>query len=284
MGVPMNFDSGYNQSSVLMEPIQQPMISTPAMMSMDDGCSCGSDCGGGCASNMGLGNGSLGLGSFGIGSGLGSGLGGLSQGGPMYAFFDFGVNFSENDSFFSDAVAGQLRGRPFGHKDAFIFGAGLGRYITSDMRVDFGARYRHLELEDQIPDSNGFGYLADGGNSVWTGMVTARHNLPGFHPCIKPYFSLGGGLAYHRAQASSWITGPSVSGFPQAHLSEETTEFAWSVGGGVAFKMTSNMFFDVDYQYIDMGDAATGTDTSGRSMQFGSLTANEVVFRLRYNF
>ena len=213
------------------------------------------------------------------------GLDGLFQGGgPMYAFFDFSAVFSDSESRFSNGVAGTQTGVPFGHKEAFSFGAGLGRYLSKDLRVDVSARNRYIELENQLPGAMGNAFHADGGSDVWTGMFNARHNLPGFHPCIKPYMSAGVGLAYHRAQASTILVGPAVVGPFQSHLNEESTEFAWSVGGGVAFKMTKKMFFDFDYQYIHLGDAATGVSTGGSSILFDELRAHEVAFRLRFNF
>lgn len=282
INAPMNFSSGNEMGSVLMQPASQSMT-------MSDDCGCGSDCGGSCES-MGLGNGRLGLGNLNgasIGHGLGSNVGSfrsLFEGGPMYAFFDFGGFFSESESRFSGTGLSPVAANPFGHKDSFLFGAGLGRYINNDLRIDLSARYRYVELEDQMPGANGFRYLADGGDDVWTGMLTARHNLPGVHPCIKPYLSVGAGFALHRAQASNLFVTPAVQGVRQPHTNEEFTEFAWAVGGGVAFKMTSHMFFDVDYQYINMGDAATGPAPGGRSILFDDLTANEVAFRLRFNF
>lgn len=265
---------GIDQSVLTSSVSSQPLVTA--------GCpSCGGSCQGICQHSMGTR-----LGSRATGLPLGSNFANAGQSaasGPMYAFFDFGGTFSENGSAFSTAPGSVI----FGHKDAFLFGAGLGRYLTPRLRVDLSARNRYVELEDQEPDPLAFGLLsnADGGDSVWTVMLTGRYDLPGPHPCIKPYLSSGIGLAYHRAQATTQLVNGFFPSFPTAYPNDETNEFAWSAGAGIAFKMTQNMFFDLDYQYIDMGDAATGNTAFGStSVTFNDLTANEIAFRLRFNF
>ncbi len=281
----------------LSDSVSQDSIIGPASIpSFNDSCGqCGDDCGGTCQPRM-LGSRigqfnrkppGIGVNGASIGNGLGSNVGNvrsLFQDQPMYAFFDFNGFFSESESRFSNGMPGQASGAPFGHKDSFGFGAGLGQYITNDFRMDISARNRYVELENQLPVPGGQSFQVDGGSDVWTGMLNGRHNLPGIHPCIKPYLSVGAGLAYHRSQASTRLVGPGGVGPFQSHLNEETTEFAWSVGAGIAFKMTRRMFFDVDYQFIDFGDAATGPVPGVGSVLFEDLRANEVAFRLRFNF
>lgn len=207
----------------------------------------------------------------------------LGSGKPAYMFVDFGGYFGEG--------TGNLNGISIEQGDNLLFGAGFGRYLTDDLRIDLSGRYRFAESEFDldVPAGSAFGF--DGGTEIFTTMLTGRYSLPGFNGCIKPYFSAGVGAAYGRSHATAvspfgfggTVTTPAVNS--EGFRSDEETTFAYVLGGGLALKMTDKMYFDLDYQYIDFGNGReTGPSSSGNTVVFDDQSGHEVAFRLRFNF
>lgn len=205
----------------------------------------------------------------------------VSAGAKRYAFFDFGGYFGDSDSSFGGPNAAN-RGR-YPHRDNVLFSGGFGRYFSDRFRMDISSRYRFVEVDGGFVNSTTGAVGIDGGSNAWTGMLTGRHDLPGLHPCIKPYVSAGVGLAFHRTHATSIVSQAALIQ-QLGHYTEESTEFSWAVGGGVAFKMTRNVYFDLDYQYIDLGDVSSGIDINGDRVLFDDLVGHEVALRLRFDF
>ena len=206
---------------------------------------------------------------------------------PSYMFIDFGGYFGRGTATLGGSNLS------FGQDDNLLFGAGVGRYLCNNVRVDLSGRYRFAEIDgdDLIDASSPFQVQnVDGGTEIFTTMLTGRYDLPGFSGCIKPYFSAGVGLAYGRSHGSATTVGASTplslpvlnaEGFP----SEEATTFAYVLGGGVSLKMTDQMYFDLDYQYTAFNeDRETAPSFAGNTIRFDNLAANEVAFRLRFNF
>jgi len=205
-------------------------------------------------------------------------------GGPAYMFVDFGGYFGDGTASLSsnDSLS-------FDQDDNLLFGAGFGRYLTRDFRIDLSARYRFAEIEeDSLFDSlAGNSVELDGGTEFFTTMLTGRYSMPG-NSCIKPYLSAGIGFAYGRSHGTS-ISSGGPAGLSAVNTegfrSSESTSLAYALGGGVAFKMTERMYFDLDYQYTEFGtDRETGTSASGDRILFDDVNGNEVAFRLRFNF
>ncbi len=241
-----------------------------------------------------VGNNSCEPADYGAGGGMGLrgfGLANALSSSAMYMFVDIG-------SFQGDSEACILSNTyQFDMGDNLIRGAGIGRYLTQDLRVDVSTRYRFAEVDPgsvaQVVAANPTELRIDGGSNVWSTLLTARHNLPGLHPCIKPYLSGGIGFADHNThgvlvQTESLL--PPGGSQPvdvvtrTAYDSNDMIEFAWAVGGGLSFKMTRNMFIDVDYQYVNLGEALSGFSDRGDQVNFEDITGHEVVLRFRYDF
>ena len=206
---------------------------------------------------------------------------------PSYMFVDFGGYFGRGTATLEGSNLS------FEQDDNLLFGAGVGRYLCNNFRVDLSGRYRFAEIDgDSLIDASSPFQVQniDGGTEIFTTMLIGRYDLPGFRGCIKPYFSAGVGVAYGRSHGSATTVGANspfdlavlnAEGFP----SNEETTFAYVLGGGVSMKMTDKMYFDLDYQYTAFNeDRETGASFSGNRIQFDNLAANEVAFRLRFNF
>ncbi len=94
---------------------------------------------------------------------------------------------------------------------------------------------------------------------------------------MTPYFGGGLGLAYLNTDYSAYATGGSVSN------SSSDLNFAWNVGGGVAWSINDSMALDLGYRYVDLGKADSGVvninNFSGNSSV--DYTAHELSLGLR---
>ncbi|NNE01271.1 MAG: porin family protein [Pirellulaceae bacterium] len=75
-------------------------------------------------------------------------------------------------------------------------------------------------------------------------------------------------------------TGPfnDVKRFP----TDRSSDFAYCLGAGVAVDLTSRVKFDVEYQFLDIGDSATLFDSNFDAISFGGGGLHELAFGLRF--
>ncbi|GDX89921.1 hypothetical protein LBMAG45_17770 [Nitrospirota bacterium] len=65
----------------------------------------------------------------------------------------------------------------------------------------------------------------------------------------------------------------------------DKTDFAWNVGGGVAYALTEHISLDVTYRYADLGKANWGASfTDVVRLTANNLHTNEFLFGARYQF
>lgn len=110
---------------------------------------------------------------------------------------------------------------------------------------------------------------------------------------FTPYLRGGIGLSRIRTisdftaaiNSPALIAGLGLGGptnFAGAFPKDESTEFAWNLGAGLAIDLTGAIKFDFEYQFLDVGSAATGFDANGDALSFGGGGMHEVTFGFRF--
>ncbi len=103
---------------------------------------------------------------------------------------------------------------------------------------------------------------------------------------FTPYIGAGLGLAYldtdYKASIASGGAGTSVKS------SDQSWNFAWSLGAGVAYHLSDVMALDLGYRYLDLGSGDAGSiHVSGQPGNYSGspsvdYTAHEIVLGLRF--
>lgn len=174
----------------------------------------------------------------------------------------------------------------FKNKRDGVFGGGLAvGYDFNDqyqvpVRVEIAGHFRDNAKEDQsFTDANGNSESIKNKVRMDTYMVNGYYD---FHntSAFTPYLTAGVGLS-HLVHKASDDNG--------AGMSANTNNFAWGVGAGVKYEVTSNISVDASYRYIDGGKI-----TNGGNKNWGSTTdslnvstkaaSNDLMMGVTYKF
>jgi len=225
--------------------------------------------------------------------------------GGWYLRGDIGFSSEQVETLFNaqvnNNVAGiRLRNVDRGFDAAPIFGVGVGYQFNQWLRADVTAEYRGaanfhgLDITTfqtaggptTAPDS----YSAS--KSAWVFLANAYADL-GTWWCVTPFVGAGVGVAYNTIShfrdlgvGSSGAVGGIVStGFAN---SATTTNLAWALHAGLAYKATPGMTVELAYRYLNLGSAQTadlvsfdGTQNLG-PMHFNDLTSHDVKLGVRW--
>jgi opacity protein-like surface antigen len=208
----------------------------------------------------------------------------------FYARGDIGGSFSTSTG--GNILNGDGFGNDFG--SSVTFSGGVGMYVPTpgwpfQLRVDLTGGYRP-DLGGTHTGSAG-GFTLTGHTNLDTATVLANiyADIP-TGTAFTPYVGFGIGAAINSLDTIKY----DFNGVPSATEAGTTqTNFAWTVGLGVSYAMSSNLLLDVGYHYLDAGDvkssgvvqvfgrpAASATQTPLKS----DLSTHEVTIGLRYNF
>lgn len=100
---------------------------------------------------------------------------------------------------------------------------------------------------------------------------------------FTPFFGGGIGAAMHNTSTRGTIISTGVTG----NSSNSRANFAWSLGAGVNYEITSHWSADLAYRYLDTGKVDFGNTTSSSTsgaMLTGDATAHELLAGVRYQF
>ena len=109
---------------------------------------------------------------------------------------------------------------------------------------------------------------------------------------FTPYVGGGIGLALIDNKGSATLLWSSVGWYDEKYKisSNDSTNFAWNIGGGVGFDLTDNLTLDLNYRFAGLGEAETKkTDvTSSGAILLKNKTSNlymhQALLSLRYTF
>jgi opacity protein-like surface antigen len=161
-----------------------------------------------------------------------------------------------------------------------VFGAGIGFSPLPFLRTDLTVTYRS-DYSGSATDTTilpGITLTAKSKIKSLVGMANAYYDFPIPGP-VTPY--VGGGIGVARNELGT--TTISAGGTQLAAVGGSTkTQFAWQVGGGLAFSVLPTIAIDIAYHYLDAGKFETAS--IGGSSASGRLKAHEVTAGLRVGF
>jgi opacity protein-like surface antigen len=95
---------------------------------------------------------------------------------------------------------------------------------------------------------------------------------------FTPYIGAGAGVSWLRTGEVFSISYP-VDNLPK----EAHWNFAWAAMAGVAYNFTPSLLLDVNYRYLQMGDAITRGDVWVNQVTVKDLSSHEFRVGIRYN-
>lgn len=117
-----------------------------------------------------------------------------------------------------------------------------------------------------------------------TAMLNAWYDIP-TGTALTPYLGGGIGVAFIRHKSTA-IENPGTDDQEVINNSKNFSNFAWSLGGGVAYNINDNWALDVGYRYIDAGDHKMhykGAD-SFLFTQIDKIESHDIMLGFRYGF
>ncbi|MCL1824466.1 MAG: outer membrane beta-barrel protein [Betaproteobacteria bacterium] len=179
-------------------------------------------------------------------------------------------------------------------KGAAILGLAVGydfkRQFSLPIRAELEYAYLGRASKTYYTDRGEYGGLQAlkmtlGGSTLFANTYFDLHNDSAF----TPYVSVG--LGYSFVSAKGKFSFPEYSGVTVAQFKEKTsTNFAWNLGIGAAWKLTDNIALDMGYRYANLGKAKTGYlyDYYGASYnawaKTNNVTSHQFLFGARFSF
>jgi opacity protein-like surface antigen len=175
---------------------------------------------------------------------------------------------------------------------AFV-GGGIGYRFNRIFRSDLTFSWMPgLSAKPVSSGTTGAGFSYGSANldslvGLANGYVQLDGLLPASFGAFQPYIDGGIGLARNHLATLA------VDGIPPDAVSGATkTNFAWAVGAGVAYPITSQLSVDFAYRFLNIGPIATGntgisslgTGFSITAMKSEDVTVHTITAGLRWNF
>lgn len=99
---------------------------------------------------------------------------------------------------------------------------------------------------------------------------------------FTPYLGGGVGWAFlNYKNTRAMTTGGETEGFTDE---KDATNFAWSIGAGVSYALSSHFTLDVGYRYVDAGDVKVSAAGGEPLHAEASVASHDVMVGLRYSF
>jgi opacity protein-like surface antigen len=155
-----------------------------------------------------------------------------------------------------------------------FFEGGIGCQVASSLRIEITGG---VHLKSSLTDAFAGSLDADiGSQYVFVSSYWDITNYAGFTPYV------GGGIGASKNEISGLTA-------PLGATSGDDYDFAYHVGVGVSYDITSSLKFDLAYRYIDLGEVISGVDTAALPGDQGAISVDniqghEVKVGLRYHF
>jgi opacity protein-like surface antigen len=184
-----------------------------------------------------------------------------------------------------------------GSKTDTTFGGGISVGYDFDpqfnvpvrLELDYTARTRGeaKSSRDFTEDANLYGEEMKDKVSLQTLMLNSWVDIP-TGTAFTPYLGGGVGFGFIGYKGQYNVT-DKTGGIDDEHVSKSksTTNFAWSLGGGVAYDITDNWTVDLGYRYIDAGKVSMrlidglGEDFDKRKIK---VQSHDVMLGIRFTF
>jgi opacity protein-like surface antigen len=223
--------------------------------------------------------------------------------GGWYLRGDIGMTNSKarlHDNLYDTLPAGStLNQQGEGFTGGTSYGVGVGYQFNSWFRADITGEYRSrvgFSGTDftTFPGGSTGSDVYQGGYTSWVGLANIYADL-GTWWCLTPFVGAGVGAAHITTtglQDSGLTFAPGFgSGNPSSYFANgaSTTNLAWAVYAGVAYKVTNNFTVELAYRYLDMGTAVhgfgssfDGSNAGPSSFQFRDITSQDVRLGVRW--
>lgn len=156
------------------------------------------------------------------------------------------------------------------NKNKFMMSGALGfRYNYFRTELEYVWRNKNKYNHDEEGISTGYRFKSQ------SYMLNGYFDLAPYS-WLTPYVGAGIGFTKMKIDSDTIISGigPADKGWH-----ESTTNFTWSVGGGLSVKVTNRFNVDAGYRYYDMGKLKGYT-----GKEKNDITAQEVYGGIRYVF
>ncbi|WP_353572383.1 outer membrane protein [Candidatus Albibeggiatoa sp. nov. BB20] len=174
-------------------------------------------------------------------------------------------------------------------ENSVVYGFGVGFDTGKNVRLEAELRFRSLDTDDSYRDGLGSrteqSFSVNSQMDALTFMGNAIYDFDIQGSPLMPYVKAGIGFAKIDTEATLDIQ-PTFSQFGIGlwqYPDDDTTNFAWSLGFGARYAIQDNLYLDLEYQYIDMGEAATQVDVNGDHVE-ADLQSHEITLGLNYHF
>ena len=118
-----------------------------------------------------------------------------------------------------------------------------------------------------------------------TAMLNAWYDIP-TGTAFTPYVGGGLGVAFIRHKSTA-TENPGAADEERIHASKNFSNFAWSLGGGLAYNINDNWALDLGYRYIDAGDHKMSYQGEGGSYLYSKIDkieSHDIMLGVRYAF
>lgn len=201
--------------------------------------------------------------------------------GNWYLRGDIGYKIYEDPSGYYDLAGyGSMDGENL--DDTGVIGVGAGYRFNEWFRVDATIDYEwEAEMYGRLPCPAPCtaGSREAANLDAWTGLVNAYVDL-GNYSGLSPYVGAGLGVSLLR-------TSDVTSSSPGTYYGEDTWNFAWALMAGVGYDVTEQLTLDLNYRYMNLGDARSNTDPAAPGpgvIEWNDIAAHEIRVGMRYNF
>jgi outer membrane protein OmpA-like peptidoglycan-associated protein len=177
--------------------------------------------------------------------------------------------------------------------NSIYFDGGIGYRFNPMFRTDFTLGYLpSLKASGTVTGGPLAGASGSGGVNSLLGLGNGYLDLNGIFPTafgpFQPYIDAGLGFA---SNSYSGFTGKNAAGLGASINGATQTNFAWGVGTGVAYPITSQLSLDLAYKYVDLGGMKSGSTAMLTGVTAGSsgikstdLNVHLVTLGLRWAF
>lgn len=216
----------------------------------------------------------------------------LPSPGGWYLRGDIGYKiYSNPDMSYTNAAAGYTGASALYNTesldDTAVVGVGAGytfnEYFRMDATIDYEFKADGSGRLVCIAACAPVGYSVESYElDAWTGLVNAYVDL-GTYGGLTPYVGGGIGASYLTTSNVRFVNGDGSTG---SYSGDSEWNFAWALTAGAAYAISDNLLVDLNYRYVDLGDARTGLVTAGGAsapIRIDDITAHEIRVGLRYN-
>lgn len=159
-----------------------------------------------------------------------------------------------------------------------VIGIGAGYRFNEYFRVDATLDYEFgADMRGSLPCPCGPGSVESASLDAWTGLINAYVDL-GTYSGLTPYVGAGVGVSLLRTDSVE-------SDSPGAYYGADTWNFAWALMAGVGYDVSDRLTLDVNYRYMNLGDARSYTPASAPGpgvVEWNDIAAHELRVGLRY--